>query len=429
MASANILVVEDNPTTANTMQLKLRSMGYDVPSIAKNYNEAIEQAGNQQPDLILMDIELGMTSESDGIDAATVIQELYDIPIIFVTSHSDDDILSRVKRVKPLGYINKPIRDKDLKTTLNLAFESRSQAGAVESDDSEFELVCDIKGKLVDNHVELQQRIKKLDLSKVEDLLPYNHYQITEYCTRINNSYLVAGRILDNIFSWEYFPDTKNNRVRVLCRNLTSNNSIVHDQTNEDALKQALNFIAIGVILVNKNYQPTFINQTAKQILDQGINLSLNGGQLELADDENNLQFKEMIDDHVHTCLKLRPQQPEQNLDIFVSPIVMAKHNSSDLAPVSILFLFNEQKDMKDLDNVLKALYNFTNAEAKLTSALMRDPRLEEAATSIGIKINTARTHLKKIFQKTGTDRQASLVHHIVSGPAGLILQSIEESE
>ena len=68
----------------------------------------------------------------------------------------------------------------------------------------------------------------------------------------------------------------------------------------------------------------------------------------------------------------------------------------------------------------LKALYGLTAAEARLTCGLLKGERLEDYAERTGISMNTARTHLKAVFAKTNTDRQADLVRlfsHRLCGP------------
>ena len=58
----------------------------------------------------------------------------------------------------------------------------------------------------------------------------------------------------------------------------------------------------------------------------------------------------------------------------------------------------------------LRALYGLTQAEARLTCGLLKGERLEDYAERSGISMNTARTHLKSVFAKTDTNRQAELV-------------------
>jgi DNA-binding NarL/FixJ family response regulator len=119
MHKENILIVDDDRTTASVMQLHLSNFGYHVAGIASSAKEAITIARDMEPDLVLMDIRLG--EGADGIDAALAISKHMDVPIIFVTAHSDSKTLRRAKIVNPVGFINKPLRESDLKTTIEFA--------------------------------------------------------------------------------------------------------------------------------------------------------------------------------------------------------------------------------------------------------------------------------------------------------------------
>ena len=123
MHKESILIVDDDRTTASIMQLHLNNFGYNVASIASSAKEAIDIARDLEPDLVLMDIRLG--EGADGIDAAMVISKHMNIPIIFVTAHSDSKTLRRAKIVNPLGFINKPLRESDLKTTIEFAINAK----------------------------------------------------------------------------------------------------------------------------------------------------------------------------------------------------------------------------------------------------------------------------------------------------------------
>ncbi len=125
MPQAKILVVDDDRTTATVIQLQLQNLGYQVPALATSATEAIDCAREHVPDLILMDIQLG--EDKDGIDAANTIQQELAIPVIYVTAHADQQTFQRAKNSQPLGYINKPLRENDLRTTLGLALEQIAQ--------------------------------------------------------------------------------------------------------------------------------------------------------------------------------------------------------------------------------------------------------------------------------------------------------------
>jgi DNA-binding CsgD family transcriptional regulator len=72
------------------------------------------------------------------------------------------------------------------------------------------------------------------------------------------------------------------------------------------------------------------------------------------------------------------------------------------------------------LDAVLCRLYGFTAAEARLVLTLVESDGLAAAAGELGITLNTARTHLKRVFEKTGTRRQSDLIRRLLRGPLAL---------
>ncbi len=119
MAKGKILIVDDDRTTTSVIQLYLTEFDYEVAGIATNGREAIEMSRKYQPHLVLMDIRLG--KGLDGIDAAEIIYRHFRIPVVFITSYSDDATLARAKLINPLGFINKPMRETDIKTTLEFA--------------------------------------------------------------------------------------------------------------------------------------------------------------------------------------------------------------------------------------------------------------------------------------------------------------------
>ncbi len=125
MTKKRILVVDDDQTTANVMQLYLENFGFNVADTAFSGTEAIEKAKKLKPDLVLMDIYLG--KGLDGIDSAKAIMIELHIPVIYVTAHSDEKTLRRAQMTNPYGFINKPLREIDLKTTVRFALDKNKK--------------------------------------------------------------------------------------------------------------------------------------------------------------------------------------------------------------------------------------------------------------------------------------------------------------
>lgn len=125
MSGESIIIVDDDKTTASVMQLYLENYGFVIPDLAHSGAEAIEKTKKLKPDLVLMDIRLG--KGLDGIEAAEVIMEKLHIPVIYVTAYSDEDTLERAQMTNPYGFINKPLRDIDLKTTVRFALDKNKK--------------------------------------------------------------------------------------------------------------------------------------------------------------------------------------------------------------------------------------------------------------------------------------------------------------
>jgi PAS domain S-box-containing protein len=116
---ARILIVEDEAISALALARSLQSMGHAVTAIVDTAEDAIERAGTDRPDIMLMDIRL--KGILDGISAADTIRLRFDIPTVFLTAYMDDERLERAKLTMPFGYLLKPVQDRDLKVTLEMA--------------------------------------------------------------------------------------------------------------------------------------------------------------------------------------------------------------------------------------------------------------------------------------------------------------------
>jgi signal transduction histidine kinase len=122
---SKILIVEDESIIALYIKRNLLEAGYEVVAIVGSGEEAVESAAIYQPDLILMDIRL--QGAMDGIEAARQIGEQSEVPIVFLTAHTDRDMLDRAKATDPFGYLIKPFDDHNLIITIEIAL-ARSSA-------------------------------------------------------------------------------------------------------------------------------------------------------------------------------------------------------------------------------------------------------------------------------------------------------------
>ncbi|MFB2835779.1 EAL domain-containing protein [Floridanema evergladense] len=116
-----ILIVEDELIVAENIYRNLNQQGYEVVDVVSTGEEAIKEAIANHPDLVLMDIML--PGDIDGVKAAHTIYTQLQIPIVYMTAYADNDTLEKAKHTKPYGYLVKPFKPQDLRTTIEIALE------------------------------------------------------------------------------------------------------------------------------------------------------------------------------------------------------------------------------------------------------------------------------------------------------------------
>ena len=119
MTNAQVLIVEDESIVAENIRTRLLSLGYAVSAVVSSGQEAVQEAAETHPDLVLMDIKL--EGDMDGVEAAEQIRARFDIPVVYLTAYANDDTLQRAKITEPFGYILKPFEVRELQTAIELA--------------------------------------------------------------------------------------------------------------------------------------------------------------------------------------------------------------------------------------------------------------------------------------------------------------------
>ena len=114
-----ILIVEDDGIIAKDLQNILTSMGYLVSGLASSAEEAVRKFEEFKPDLVIMDIVL--KGYADGIEVASRMRARRNVPVVYLTAHTDDMTLVRAKITEPFGYILKPFDEKELLITIEMA--------------------------------------------------------------------------------------------------------------------------------------------------------------------------------------------------------------------------------------------------------------------------------------------------------------------
>lgn len=142
MSQKKILIVEDEFLTGADIRSKLLRMGYHVTDVVDSGEAAIEAVQIGKPDLILMDITL--SGRMTGIEAAEMIQTFNDIPVIYLTAHTDQSTVSRAKSSAPSGYLVKPFDERTLQITVDVALHKHEMDLKLKASEERYRSIAEL---------------------------------------------------------------------------------------------------------------------------------------------------------------------------------------------------------------------------------------------------------------------------------------------
>jgi CheY-like chemotaxis protein len=119
MAGGRILIVEDDVLVAEDLVLSVEDLGFEVIEKVTTGEEALRAAEESCPDLILMDVKL--KGKIDGIEAVNRIRSRCDIPVVYLTAYTKEDLFERAKTTEPYGFVAKPFNPRELRNMIETA--------------------------------------------------------------------------------------------------------------------------------------------------------------------------------------------------------------------------------------------------------------------------------------------------------------------
>ncbi|SDA93928.1 Signal transduction histidine kinase [Algoriphagus alkaliphilus] len=126
MFTLKILIVEDDSVSALLLQRALEKNSHEIIGIADTGEKALEILEESLADIVMMDINLA--GELDGIKTTEIINEKYDIPVVYLSASSDAETLNKVVGTNPSAYVIKPFNIRELNMVIELAiFKDRKE--------------------------------------------------------------------------------------------------------------------------------------------------------------------------------------------------------------------------------------------------------------------------------------------------------------
>lgn len=199
----------------------------------------------------------------------------------------------------------------------------------------------------------------------------------------------------------------------------------------ERAALRAIDVMPIGVMMIDEEGAIIEANPFARAVVDAGDGLSVANGGLAVEIGGRSMRFRELIGraeaqgaamPAAGGELMLMPvlRQPGQRpLTLLLMPLEQSSEPHVR-EPAALVFVGDPERAIRFDQTRIARLYGLSRAESRVAALLASGYRLEQVAESLDIAYETVRKHLKQIFGKTGTYRQAELVRMLVTGPAGL---------
>ena len=197
-------------------------------------------------------------------------------------------------------------------------------------------------------------------------------------------------------------------------------------ETERDVAFRALDQLPWGVMLVDRQRKRLATNRHAEELLIAGDGLTARGNTLraELADETARLErlLSDALDrsgrESASGTLAITRPSGAPPLNVVVVPLHINPEKLAERGPVAAIFVTDPNTPLHSShqQQQLRELYSLTPGEARLATWLLQGKSVEEAATAMGITLNTARAYLKRVYQKTGVRRQPELMRLLLLG-------------
>lgn len=242
MTKPKILISEDEVIIAEDLAASLEELGYTTCAIDSG-QDTIDKIRETQPDLVLLDINLG--GGQDGVDIGNRIRQEFDIPFIYLTAYADHATIDRAKKTEPDGFLVKPFDEKSLRSAIEIALYKHDNGHREEKE---------INGAQVKEQevatdyifVKVKHRIIKVPYSEIIWVEAYDNYS---FIVTGDQKYLVSSTLKD---MESKLPSQ--NFVRV-------HRSYIANLDKIEALEENSVVFAKGDVPIGKSYKKTLMSR------------------------------------------------------------------------------------------------------------------------------------------------------------------------
>jgi DNA-binding CsgD family transcriptional regulator len=212
---------------------------------------------------------------------------------------------------------------------------------------------------------------------------------------------------------------------------------VIHDRVHAAELRagaaaDALDRIVGGVVLLDERGDTLVTNRSADRILAENDGLVLDRGGPRAATREQTGELRRLVAEASDTragkgekaaaVLRLVRPSGRPALEAVVAPICPESSSLFHERATAAIFVSESGAQSERPVARLRRIYGLTPAAAEVASRLVQGMRLPAISEDLGISIHTVRGHLKQLFARTGTHRQAELIRVLLAGPGRIRL-------
>lgn len=196
--------------------------------------------------------------------------------------------------------------------------------------------------------------------------------------------------------------------------------------------EEVLDRTSAGVLCVGRSRRVLLANAAARALLAARDGLHLDDGRLEIDDRQAAPAVQAAIDAAMgreavidsadvapcEACAILPRPSGRAALTVLTTPLLTCDKLSNDERGLALVFLHDPEETPALRASDLAAMFGLTPAQATLAVLLAQGLSLEDIAVRLGLTLNTVRTRVKQVFERTQTSRQVELVRRLVLSAA-----------
>ena len=119
-----VLIVEDEAVTALSLQDGLPDFGFDIAGVVMSAEDAVRTVNQDRPDIALVDLRLKPDADGQDFTGVRLAEELWvcdRVPVVFITAHTDPDVLQQLEPTGAFGFVAKPFTVGGVAASLRIA--------------------------------------------------------------------------------------------------------------------------------------------------------------------------------------------------------------------------------------------------------------------------------------------------------------------